>query len=148
MNHRVFGRKLHRNKKGRTQLFKVLVHNFVVHGRLTTTEAKAKAVRPFLEKLVTKAKRGETQRPLLLKETSGDREVVNGLFKMATVFSEVPGGYTKLIKMPTRKGDNGRQLLMIWSKQISDVEAKTTVAALSVTQSLPRTRKIKKAKEK
>ncbi|MBI3981026.1 50S ribosomal protein L17 [Candidatus Microgenomates bacterium] len=148
MNHKVFGRKLHRNKKGRAQLFKVLVHNFVVHGRLTTTEAKAKAVRPFLEKLMTKAKKGETQRPLLLKETSGDRGVVNGLFKIAEVFANVPGGYTKLIKIPTRKGDNGRQLLMIWSKQTSDVGAKTTVPAPSVTQSLPKTGKTKKVKEK
>lgn len=117
MNHKVFGRKLHRNKKERAQLFKVLVHNFVVHGRLITTEAKVKAVRPFLEKLVTKAKKGETQRPLLLKETGGDKEVVNALFKKAAVFSQVAGGYTKLIKLPSREGDNARQILMTWSRE-------------------------------
>ena len=160
MNHRVFGRKLHRNKKERAQLFKVLVHNFVAHGKLVTTEAKAKAVRPFLEKLVTKAKKGETQRPLLLKETGGDKEVVNGLFQKAGIFSQVPGGYTKLIKLPARRGDNGRQLLIIWSREenVGEIkkesmvrkspETKLAAPKLSDGESSPKVKRARKAKKK
>lgn len=140
MNHRVFGRKLHRNKRERAQLFKTLVYHFVLHGRLVSTEGKVKAVRPLLEKLVTKAKRGETQRALLLKEI-GNKEIVNKLLENAKTFSEVPGGYTKVIKLEARVGDNGKQLLMVWSREIAEEKKAEVVESPAV---LPKPKKTNK----
>lgn len=116
MSHRVYKRTLHRNRKLRKQLFKVLTYNFVSNGKLITTEGRAKSFRSIIEKLVTKAKKGEANRNLLLAEV-GNKNIVNKLFEVAKIFKDTPGGYVKLIKMETRIGDNSRQLLMVWSKE-------------------------------
>ena len=82
------------------------------HGRITTTEAKARALRPVAEKLITKAKKADAgqnalhQRREVLK-TIRDKEVVHTLFtEIAPTFSERPGGYTRITKIGPRKGDN------------------------------------------
>jgi large subunit ribosomal protein L17 len=87
-----------------TQLFE--------HGRITTTEAKARALRPHAEKLITKAKNAHNgQNPLhnrreVLK-TIRDKGVVHVLFtEIAPTFAERPGGYTRITKIGPRKGDN------------------------------------------
>jgi len=83
------------------------------HGRITTTEAKARVLRPVAEKLITKAKKaplGSVQslhnRREVLK-TIRDKSVVHTLFtEIATTFAERPGGYTRITKIGPRKGDN------------------------------------------
>ena len=82
------------------------------HGRITTTEAKARTLRPHAEKLITKAKKahlGENplhQRREVLK-TIRDKGVVHLLFtEIAPTFAERPGGYTRITKLGPRKGDN------------------------------------------
>ncbi len=82
------------------------------HGRITTTEAKARRLRPYAEKLITKAKKahlGENplhQRREVLKLIT-DKGVVHGLFtEIAPTFAERPGGYTRITKLNPRKGDN------------------------------------------
>ena len=82
------------------------------HGRITTTEAKARTLRPYAEKLVTKAKKahaGENplhQRREVLKVIR-DKGVVHSLFtEIAPVFAERPGGYTRITKIGPRQGDN------------------------------------------
>jgi large subunit ribosomal protein L17 len=87
-----------------TQLFE--------HGRITTTEAKARALRPHAEKLITKAKKAHNgDNPLhnrreVLK-TIRDKGVVHVLFtEIAPTFAERPGGYTRITKIGPRKGDN------------------------------------------
>src|SRR6478736_5619373 len=82
-----------------TQLFE--------HGRITTTEAKARVLRPVAEKLITKAKRGDLHNRREVLKTVRDKTVVHILFtEIAPTFAERPGGYTRITKIGPRKGDN------------------------------------------
>jgi large subunit ribosomal protein L17 len=82
-----------------TQLFE--------HGRITTTEAKARVLRPVAEKLITKAKRGDLHNRREVLKTVRDKSVVHTLFtEIAPTFTERPGGYTRITKIGPRKGDN------------------------------------------
>lgn len=82
-----------------TQLFE--------HGRITTTESRARALRPHAEKLITKAKRGDLHNRREVLKTIRDKSVVHTLFAdIAPTFSERPGGYTRITKIGPRKGDN------------------------------------------
>jgi large subunit ribosomal protein L17 len=77
------------------------------HGRITTTEAKARALRPLAEKLITKAKKGDLHNRREVLKTVRDKSVVHVLFtEIAPTFSERPGGYTRITKLGPRKGDN------------------------------------------
>lgn len=82
-----------------TQLFE--------HGRITTTEAKARVLRPHAEKLITKAKKGDLHNRREVLKTIRDKGIVHRLFtEIAPTFSERPGGYTRITKIGPRKGDN------------------------------------------
>jgi large subunit ribosomal protein L17 len=77
------------------------------HGRITTTEAKARRVRPLAEKLITKAKKGDLHNRRLVARTIRDKGVVHELFtEIAPSFEGRPGGYTRITKIGPRKGDN------------------------------------------
>ncbi len=77
------------------------------HGRITTTEAKARTLRPYAEKLITKAKRGDLHNRREVLKTIRDKAVVHVLFtEIAPTFAERPGGYTRITKIGPRKGDN------------------------------------------
>ena len=82
-----------------TQLFE--------HGRITTTESRARTLRPLAEKLITKAKRGDLHNRREVLKTVRDKSVVHTLFtEIAPTFAERPGGYTRITKIGPRKGDN------------------------------------------
>jgi large subunit ribosomal protein L17 len=82
-----------------TQLFE--------HGKITTTEAKARRLRPLAEKLITKAKRGDIHSRRLVLTTVKDKGVVHVLFtEIAPTFADRDGGYTRITKVGPRKGDN------------------------------------------
>ena len=77
------------------------------HGRITTTEAKARTLRPLAEKLITKAKKGDLHNRREVLKTVRDKSVVHTLFtEIAPTFAERPGGYTRITKIGPRKGDN------------------------------------------
>ena len=77
------------------------------HGRITTTEAKARVLRPVAEKLITKAKKGDLHNRRQVIKTIRDKSVVHKLFtEIAPTFAERPGGYTRITKIGPRKGDN------------------------------------------
>ncbi len=77
------------------------------HGRITTTEAKARMLRPYAEKLITKAVRGDLHNRREVMKTIRDKTVVHVLFtEIAPTFAERPGGYTRITKIGPRKGDN------------------------------------------
>ena len=82
-----------------TQLFE--------HGRITTTESRARSLRPVAEKLITKAKKGDLHNRSEVLKTVRDKSVVHTLFtEIAPTFAERPGGYTRITKIGPRKGDN------------------------------------------
>jgi large subunit ribosomal protein L17 len=77
------------------------------HGRIVTTEAKAKRLRPLAEKLITKAKRGDIHSRRLVLTTVRDKGVVHTLFtEIAPSLADRDGGYTRITKVGPRKGDN------------------------------------------
>ncbi|WP_214108776.1 50S ribosomal protein L17 [Acrocarpospora catenulata] len=82
-----------------TQLFQ--------HGRIKTTEAKAKRLRPLAERLITKAKKGDLHNRRQVMTVVRDKSVIHHLFtEIAPTFAERPGGYTRITKLEPRKGDN------------------------------------------
>src|SRR3954449_13500855 len=77
------------------------------HGRITTTEAKARVLRPVAEKLITKAKKGDLHNRRQVLATIRDKGVVHSLFEeIAPRYAERPGAYTRITKIGPRKGDN------------------------------------------
>src|ERR1700743_1227863 len=77
------------------------------HDRITTTEAKAKRLRPLAERLITFAKRGDLHARRQVMTVVRDKDVVHKLFaEIGPKFAERPGGYTRIIKVNPRKGDN------------------------------------------
>jgi large subunit ribosomal protein L17 len=83
------------------------------HGRIVTTEAKAKRLRPLAEKLITKAKRGDIHSRRLVLTTVQDKGVVHTLFtEIAPSLADRDGGYTRITKVGPRKGDNAPMALI------------------------------------
>jgi large subunit ribosomal protein L17 len=83
------------------------------HGRIVTTEAKAKRLRPLAEKLITKAKRGDIHSRRLVLTTVRDKGVVHTLFtEIAPSLADREGGYTRITKVGPRKGDNAPMALI------------------------------------
>jgi large subunit ribosomal protein L17 len=77
------------------------------HGRITTTEAKARLLRPYAERLITKAKKGDLHNRRQVLRVVRDKGVVHALFEeIGPRFAERPGGYTRITKLGPRKGDN------------------------------------------
>ncbi|MGR6924067.1 50S ribosomal protein L17 [[Actinomadura] parvosata] len=77
------------------------------HGKIRTTVAKAKRLRPLAERLITKAKKGDIHNRRQVLTVVRDKGVVHHLFtELATTFAERPGGYTRITKVGPRKGDN------------------------------------------
>ena len=87
-------------------MLSTLAKQLFVHEAIDTTEAKAKALRPYAERLITKAKRGDlASRREVLKDIP-DRDIVARLFhEIGPRFSERDGGYTRILKLGQRKGD-------------------------------------------
>ena len=77
------------------------------HGRITTTEPKARALRPYAEKLITHAKKGTLHNRREVMKKIRDKDVVHALFaEIGPFFADREGGYTRIIKVESRKGDN------------------------------------------
>ena len=113
MRHKKSGYKLKRNISARRALFKGLVTSVIEEERIITTVAKAKAVRPLVEKMITLAKRDtlHTRRQAAaFLETPG---AVKKLFdKLGTRFGQRTGGYTRVVRLGFRKGDGAEQAML------------------------------------
>jgi large subunit ribosomal protein L17 len=106
MRHRAAHRKLGRRTAHRVSLLRNLAASLISHGRVRTTEAKAKELRPFVEKLVTLGKRDSLHARRRALAILPRKEVVHALFSdVSPRFSERPGGYTRILKLAHRQGD-------------------------------------------
>ena len=106
MRHHRAGKKLGRDSAHRRALYANLAGSLIEPGRIKTTEAKAKAVKPFAEQMITLGKRGDlaARRQAIAELRSQD--VVHQLFaNVAPRFAERPGGYTRIVKLGPRQGD-------------------------------------------
>jgi large subunit ribosomal protein L17 len=106
MRHRVAGRKLGRSSAHRKALFRNLVTELFRHEQIRTTEAKAKAIRPQAERLITLAKRGDLHARRLAARDVQDPETLRKLFdELAERYEDREGGYTRIYRLGLRKGD-------------------------------------------
>ena len=120
----VFGKKLSRGKKGREALLRSLVRAVVVSGKVITTKAKAKAIVGQIDKIVTLAKKGTLDsRRRVLAYLGNDRDTSKRLVNvLAPSFSERNSGYTRIILLPSRKGDNARMARLEWVDEVKEAK--------------------------
>ena len=106
MRHRVGGRKLQRTSSHRAALFRNMSAALIKHEQITTTVAKAKELRPYVEKLVTLAKRGGLSNRRLAHSRLMDDTQLKKLFDtLASRYADRAGGYTRIVKVGIRASD-------------------------------------------
>jgi len=148
MNHNVFGKKLSRTKNQRQQLFSNLVRSLILYGKVVTSKAKAKAIQPLMEKMVTRAKKGtDADRRLILKVVP-HKDVVNQLMDDAKDrFSQRTSGFTRMIKIGNIRSDGSEEVMLSFvdeaivrapveyvKKEIESVETKETKKPVKKTK--------------
>jgi len=113
VRHRNKGRQLSRTATHRKATLRNLATSLFLHERIETTTAKAKELRPFAERLITLARRGDIHSRRLAGRKIQDRQVLGKLFDdIAPRYSERPGGYTRILKVGNRKGDAAEMSLI------------------------------------
>ncbi|HEX9166944.1 MAG TPA: 50S ribosomal protein L17 [Gemmatimonadales bacterium] len=106
MRHRAKGRQLSRTSTHKRAMLNNMATSLFEHGGIVTTTAKAKELRPFAEKLITLARRGDLHARRLVEQKIKNREVLGRLFKeIGPRFAGRPGGYTRILKLGHRVGD-------------------------------------------
>ena len=116
MRKNVFGRQFKRDKNERKALFKGLISSLILHERIKTTEDKAKAIKGEVDKIITKAKKGEAMARNLLQSKLPKREVEKVILEIAPRFNGRQGGYTRNIRIGRRFSDNAQMVLMEWTE--------------------------------
>ena len=129
MRHRKSGRKLGRNSSHRKAMFANMVTSLFEHGRITTTDAKAKELRRMAARMITLGKKNTLHAKRLAGKTVRTRSILVKLFdEIAPGFSERQGGYTRIVKLGPRRGDNA-PMSIIELMPAGAPEAKTSAAA-------------------
>ena len=113
MRHRKKGRQLSRTRSHRKATLRNMATSLFRHERIETTTAKAKELRPYAERLITLARRGDVHSQRLAATKIQDRQVLGKLFDdIAPRYAERPGGYTRVLKLGNRKGDAAEMSLI------------------------------------
>jgi large subunit ribosomal protein L17 len=106
MRHRKAGRKLGRDASHRKALYANLTASLIEHGRIKTTVAKAKEVRPVAEEMITLGRRGDVPARRQALKFLRSQDVVHKLFsEVGPRFADRPGGYSRIVKLGPRQGD-------------------------------------------
>jgi large subunit ribosomal protein L17 len=123
MRHRVGHRKLQRTSSHRTAMFRNMAAALIKHEQITTTTAKAKELRPYVEKLVTLAKKGGlSNRRLAQSRLMDDSQLVKLFDVIAPRYAERAGGYTRVVKAGVRFSDSAQMAIIEFVDR--DVSAK------------------------
>ena len=113
MRHQVSSRRFDRPTGHRLMMYRNLVTEVLDHGKITTTEAKAKEIRSLVEKMITLGKRGELHSRRQALSFITDERVVDKLFAdLAPKYAERNGGYTRIVKLGPRLGDSAPMALI------------------------------------
>jgi large subunit ribosomal protein L17 len=114
MRHQKQRHKLSRDSAHRRALLRNLCRDVIEHERIKTSQAKAKAAKPRVEKLITLAKRGDLHaRRQALSELGQDKFLVHKLFEeIAPRYAERPGGYTRIVKLGPRRSDSTEMVFL------------------------------------
>jgi large subunit ribosomal protein L17 len=133
VRHRKSGRKLGRDSAHRKALYSNLAGALIEHGRIKTTEAKAKEVRPIVEEMITLGKRGDVAAHRHAVAFLRSKSVTRRLFAdVAPRFADRPGGYTRIVKIGPRQGDAA---LMVYLELVDYVPERAAVAPAPATAS-------------
>lgn len=129
MRHNKAGRRLGRTTSHRTAMFRNMVTSFLKHEKITTTDAKAKELRPIAEKMITLGKKGDLNSLRMAASYIRDKKVVTKLFTViAPRYKERLGGYTRIIKIGQRLGDSSLlSVIELVEEQLPAKEVKKTV---------------------
>jgi large subunit ribosomal protein L17 len=113
MRHRKKGRELSRTRSHKQATLRNMATSLFRHERIRTTEAKAKELRPFAERLISLARRGDLHSRRRARRHIADREVLQKLFdQIGPRFQDRPGGYTRILKLGARRGDGAEVALI------------------------------------
>lgn len=112
MRHKKKGRKFTRSKNQEKAIFKALATSLILHEKITTTEAKAKELRPFIEKVVTRAKKDTLSNRRLLAKTFSKRIIKKLFEEIGPRYKSRPGGYTRIIKINPRPSDGAKMAII------------------------------------
>jgi len=113
MRHNKSGRKLGRNSGHRNAMMRNMVTSLIEHGRITTTDSRAKELRKLVDRMITLGKRGDLHARRQVSAVIRTRQVVAKLFdQIGPRFKDRPGGYTRIIKLGSRLGDNASQSII------------------------------------
>ncbi len=113
MKHLQKGRKFGREKKLRRSLIRSLLNNLMEKGKITTTEAKAKEIRPLVEKIITRAKKDTVFNRRGLSKTIQTKQLKKLFMEIAPRYLERKGGYTRIIKLGRRKSGDKSPMAVI-----------------------------------
>ena len=136
MRHNVSGKKLSRDTSHRKALLKNLSTSLVEHGSIVTTLTKAKYVKPYVEKLVTKARGGDLSGVRLVRRgLTTDAMTRKLVSEVAPKFAKRPGGYTRIKKLGRRDGDNAPMARLEWALEVeSPTKARAAKKASQKTE--------------
>lgn len=112
MKKRKRGRKLSRKKDQRKALLNSLASALILKERIKTTQAKAKELRPFVEKIITRAKKGNLSSRRSLSKFFSPRVSKKLIDKIAPRYKDRSGGYTRILKLPPRKSDGAKMAII------------------------------------
>lgn len=114
MRHHNSKRKFGREKNQRNALVNSLALNLIVREKIKTTEPKAKELRPFIEKIITRAKKNDlASRRLVVSKLSNRKKEAKKVFdKLAPKYMNVNGGYTRILKLGARKSDGAKMAII------------------------------------
>lgn len=130
MRHSKSGRRLGRKTSHREAMFRNMVTSLLDHGKITTTDAKAKEIRVVAERMITLGKRGDLHSMRLAASVIREKSVVSKLFStIAPRYKERLGGYTRIIKLGIRQGDAAPvSLIELVEEEIKAGKSKSAVA--------------------
>ena len=112
MKHLKKGRKFGRKRDQRKALLKSLARSLVLHEKIKTTQAKAKELRPFIEKLVTRARKGDLNAHRYIARIFNDKPRKKLINQIAKRYDKRAGGYTRIIKLGPRKSDTAQMAII------------------------------------
>ena len=113
MRHRKKGRQLSRTASHRTATLRNMATSLIQHERIQTTEARARELRPFVEKLITLGGKDDVHSRRRARRHIADRAALQKLFdEVGPRFRERPGGYTRIVKLGARKGDGAEMAII------------------------------------
>lgn len=146
MRHRVQKKKLNRKTSHRVALLKNLSDALILHGKVETTVAKAKFFKPYVEKLVTKAKKDSTFTTVQrVRAKLATKAAARKLFDdIAPTYKTRNGGYTRIKKLGFRDGDNAPMALIEWVKDEKKASPKKVAKASSKAEAKKETKKSEK----